>query len=101
SFGSCSNPSIKFAAGLDGRKENSFQAVNLQDFPHGSAQNSGVITDFVCLQLINKCGLTNDSPAVQACRQGKAAADALGKVGAAADAFNKALGFSTNFKNVA
>ncbi|KZW00418.1 hypothetical protein EXIGLDRAFT_721938 [Exidia glandulosa HHB12029] len=101
-FGSCSNPSIQFGAGLDGRGANefSFQAVNLQDFNHGSALNSGVITDFICLQFINKCGLKDGAPAITACRAGKAAADALGKVGAAADAFNKAMGFSTNFAAV-
>jgi hypothetical protein len=54
-FGSCSDPAIEFAAGLDGRTENSFQAVNQVDFNHGSALNIKVISSFVCQQLQNKC----------------------------------------------
>ena len=38
-FGACGSPAIKFAAGLDGRKEESFAAVNQADFNHGSALN--------------------------------------------------------------
>jgi hypothetical protein len=54
-FGSCSNPAIQFAANLDGRTENSFQAVNQVDFNHGSALNIKVISGFVCQQLQDKC----------------------------------------------
>lgn len=47
-FGSCSNPAIKFAPGLDGRDQDSFEPENLGDFNHGSALNIKVITDFIC-----------------------------------------------------
>jgi hypothetical protein len=44
-FGSCSTPSIIFAAGLDNRKETAFEPKDLKSFNHGSAQN-------VSLQLL-------------------------------------------------
>lgn len=88
-FGSCSNPTIKFADGLDGRKEASFAPNNDADFNHGSALNIGVISGFICQQLNDKCKAGAD--AVAACEKGKeAAANAKGQD--AADAFNAALG---------
>ena len=54
-FGSCGSPAIQFAVGLDGRKEASFQAVDLTSFNHGSALNIGVIASFNCQQLSSKC----------------------------------------------
>ncbi|TVY84682.1 hypothetical protein LSUE1_G000710 [Lachnellula suecica] len=90
-FGSCSNPAIEFAAGLDGRNENSFQAVDQTDFNHGSALNIGVIASFVCGQLSSKCKAGADAIAACATAQ-TAAAAATGQ--ASADAFNAALGVS-------
>ena len=54
-FGSCSNPTIEFAAGLDGRNEEAFAPVNSADFNHGSALNIGVISSFICGQLQSEC----------------------------------------------
>jgi hypothetical protein len=90
-FGTCSDPAIEFAAGLDGRTENSFQAVNQVDFNHGSALNIGVIASFVCQQLSSSCKAGADAIAACATAQ-TAAAAATGQ--AAADAFNSALGVS-------
>ncbi|KAI4221832.1 MAG: hypothetical protein LQ349_007755 [Xanthoria aureola] len=88
-FGSCSDPTIKFADGLDGRKEASFAPNSDADFNHGSALNIGVISGFICQQLNDKCKAGAD--AVAACKKGKeAAANAKGQD--AADAFNAALG---------
>ncbi|OAA66755.1 hypothetical protein SPI_01331 [Niveomyces insectorum RCEF 264] len=90
-FGSCSNPAIEFAAGLDGRKENSFAPVDSSDFNHGSALNIKVISGFICGQLASKCDAAAD--AVDACNQAEDAANSqTGQ--AAADAFNSALGVS-------
>ncbi|EPE06325.1 hypothetical protein F503_02453 [Ophiostoma piceae UAMH 11346] len=90
-FGSCSSPAIEFAAGLDGRKENSFAPVDSADFNHGSALNIKVISGFICSQLSSKCDAAAD--AVTACNAADAAAQAqTGQ--AAADAFNSALGVS-------
>ncbi|EFQ32140.1 hypothetical protein CGRA01v4_08244 [Colletotrichum graminicola] len=86
-FGSCQDPSIEFAAGLDGRKEESFAPAG--DFEHGSALNINVISSFICGQLQSKCKA--DAAAVDACKQGQAAAQGQ-KGQAAADAFNSALG---------
>lgn len=88
-FGSCSDPGIKFANGLDGRKEPAFAPRNAASFNHGSALNIGVISDFICGQLKDKCKA--DSGVVAKCQA--ASADAKTKTGqAAADAFNSALG---------
>ncbi|KAG4438813.1 hypothetical protein IFR05_005704 [Cadophora sp. M221] len=88
-FGSCSNPAVQFAVGLDGRKEASFQAVNNADFNHGSALNIKVISDFICQQLASKCKA--DAAALDACASAQSAAAAV-KGQASADAFNAALG---------
>ncbi|KAH0443892.1 hypothetical protein CcaCcLH18_00718 [Colletotrichum camelliae] len=86
-FGECQDPSIEFAAGLDGRKEASFGPAG--DFQHGSALNINIISSFICGQLSSRCQASDD--AVAACEQGQA--DAQGLQGqAAADAFNTALG---------
>lgn len=90
-FGSCSNPAIEFAAGLDGRKENSFAPVDSSDFNHGSALNIKVISGFICGQLSSKCQAGAD--AVTACNSAATAANAATGQ-AAADAFNSALGVS-------
>ena len=88
-FGSCSDPTIKFADGLDGRKEASFAPNSDSDFNHGSALNIAVISGFICQQLNDKCKAAAD--AVAACEKGKeAAANAKGQD--AADASNAARG---------
>ncbi|KAL1843066.1 hypothetical protein VTJ49DRAFT_3201 [Mycothermus thermophilus] len=91
SFGSCGSPAIRFAVGLDGRNEASFQSGNQQDFNHGSAQNIRIIADFTCQRLESSCGAPEET--VQACRQASQAAQAA-QGQAAADAFNSALGVS-------
>ena len=88
-FGTCTNPTIKFAAGLDGRKEAAFAPVNAADFNHGSALNIGVISAFICQQLADKCKASAE--ATGACARGQSAAAGL-KGQEAADAFNAALG---------
>lgn len=93
SFGSCSNPSIKFANGLDGRKEAAFAPVNETDFNHGSALNIKVIADFICDRLNSSCKA--GAAVVSTCQSASAAASQL-QGQAAADAFNKALGVSAN-----
>ncbi|KAM0330107.1 hypothetical protein ACHAQA_004279 [Verticillium albo-atrum] len=88
-FGTCSDPSIKFAAGLDGRTEEAFIPNNLNDFGHGSAQKIGIIASFICQRLSDSCKAPT---AVQAsCAQASAAAVAADQNQAAADAFNNIL----------
>ena len=90
-FGDCTNPAIEFAAGLDGRKEESFAPADAADFNHGSALNIKVISGFICGQLQSKCKASADT--VSTCNDAASAADAeTGQ--AAADAFNSALGVS-------
>ncbi|CAE6396823.1 unnamed protein product [Rhizoctonia solani] len=95
-LGSCSDPTIKFGAGIEGRKETSFIPNNLKEFNHGSAQNSAIITQFICDTFVNSCKA--NQAAIDTCKQAKDAAAAAGaKKGAAADAFNLAFGVQTNF----
>ncbi|KZT37971.1 hypothetical protein SISSUDRAFT_1062355 [Sistotremastrum suecicum HHB10207 ss-3] len=82
-FGSCSNPTIKFAAGLDGRNTEAFAPVNSASFNHGSALNIGVISSFICVTY-------DRIAAVSACTAGEQAASGLTGQ-AAADAFNAAV----------
>lgn len=88
-FGSCSDPSILFADGLEGRDTAAFIPANLGDFNHGSAQKIGIIAQFICSQLESSCQASAD--AVAACNAGEQAASAATGQ-AAADAFNAAIG---------
>lgn len=92
-FGTCADPTITFSqAPSDGRQEAAFEATDLTNFPHGSALGIGVISSFICDQLVNKCKA--DQAAVDKCDQADAAVKASGLKGqAAADSFNQALGF--------
>ncbi|KAJ6538459.1 hypothetical protein DFH09DRAFT_1398180, partial [Mycena vulgaris] len=99
-FGKCSLPEIKFAVGLDGRKETSFEPVDLTSYPHTSAQNVDIITQFVCDTLVNSCGA--DAAAKVTCANARAAVSAVTpKIGLQADTFNKFFGKTTNFAAVA
>ncbi|KAJ4399572.1 hypothetical protein N0V85_005982 [Neurospora sp. IMI 360204] len=89
-FGSCGTPQIQFAKGLDGHgEEESFQAVNGQDFNHGSALNIKDISDFVCQVLQDSCKASAET--VAACKQASSAA-AAAEGQQAAFLFNAALG---------
>jgi hypothetical protein len=88
-FGSCADASIVFGIPSDGRQEDAFEAADLTNFPHGSALNIGVISSFICDQLVNKCDA--NQAAVTQCDTADAASKGL-KGQAAADAFNKAIG---------
>ncbi|KAM0425479.1 hypothetical protein ACHAPT_009268 [Fusarium lateritium] len=90
SFGSCSDPSIIFAAGLDGRKEEAFAPSNDADFNHGSAQKIGIIADFICQRLGDSCKA--DADVVASCTSAAAAAKATTQDQTAADVFNSGLG---------
>ncbi|KAI0775307.1 hypothetical protein BD413DRAFT_491809 [Trametes elegans] len=98
-FGSCSVPQIEFATGFDNRKETAFQPVDKTSYDHGSAQAAGIITQFICDTLTNKCGA--DATAKATCKAAKAASDAQpAKTGAQADAFNAGFGITTNFGSI-
>ncbi|EPQ51272.1 hypothetical protein GLOTRDRAFT_81429 [Gloeophyllum trabeum ATCC 11539] len=98
-FGSCSVPQIEFGAGFDNRKETSFQPTDKASYAHDSAQNGDIITQFMCDNLVNKCGA--DDTAKATCAKAKTAFDSkTAKTGAQADAFNAVFGITTNFANV-
>ncbi|KAK0469659.1 uncharacterized protein EV420DRAFT_55475 [Desarmillaria tabescens] len=99
-FGSCSVPQIKFGVGFDGRKETSFEPVDLQSYNHGSAQAIGIITQFICDQLVNSCGA--DATAKATCATAENAVNnAPAETGGQADAFNAVFGITTDFAAVA
>ncbi|KAJ2907068.1 hypothetical protein MKZ38_008636 [Zalerion maritima] len=88
-FGSCSDPTIIFAEGLDGRSTAAFAPNNGDDFNHGSANAIGVISGFICQQLEDKCEASED--AVSLCNDADAAAKEATQDQAAADKFNEIL----------
>ncbi|KAG9099074.1 hypothetical protein FRC06_005673 [Ceratobasidium sp. 370] len=87
-FGTCSNPTIEFGVGFDGRTEASFQPVNKASFNHSSALNPTIITTFVCDQLVGPCNA--NKPAIDNCNAAKAAITGLTGQ-AVVDAFNAAV----------
>ena len=114
-FGSCSVPQINFGTGFDNRKETAFEPADQSEdicntlfilifscsesYAHGSADNIGVISNFICLALTNTCGA--DQTAKDTCTAAQAAANAATPLtGAQADAFNAAFGIKTNFASV-
>ncbi|KAK5452351.1 hypothetical protein LTS15_007417 [Exophiala xenobiotica] len=91
-FGTCSDPTILFENGLDGRDTAAFIAADQTDFNHGSALNIGVIAGFICQQLGSTCDAAADVQA--SCTSASAAAVATTQNEAAADAFNSIIGAS-------
>ena len=68
-------------------------------YNHGSAQNFDIIGQFVCDQLVNKCGA--DDTARATCAQARAATgNAPPKTGKQADVFNAIFGKVTNFTSI-
>ncbi|KAF9505749.1 hypothetical protein BS47DRAFT_1367856 [Hydnum rufescens UP504] len=92
-FGTCTNPRVSFSSGA-------FVPEDLVDFPHASVSKPAIIFPFICSQLMSKCGLHETDPAVLACLKAAPPAEALGAKGIAADTFNAALGFTTDFAAV-
>jgi hypothetical protein len=94
-FGICT-PTIKFEAGLDGRKDTefTFQAQDpLVNKGQEEALNPNIITNRICDQLTNVCNA--NAAAKSACQAAKAQIAALGtKDASTADAWNTALGFA-------
>ena len=88
-LGSCSNPTILFEAGLDGRNTDAFIAANQKDFNHGSALNIAVIAGFICQRLGSPCDA--DAAAKSLCSSASAAAVATSQNQAAADVFNSII----------
>ena len=88
-LGSCSDPTILFEEGLDGRNTAAFIASNQKDFNHGSALGIGIIAGFICQRLDSSCKAPAD--VVATCASASAAAVAAEPNQAAADAFNNII----------
>ncbi|KXG54061.1 uncharacterized protein PGRI_072050 [Penicillium griseofulvum] len=54
-YGTCSDPTIKWEYGLDGRTEWAFTTNNQKDFPFGSSPTVGAPTDLICNRLRSPC----------------------------------------------
>lgn len=89
-LGSCSDASIVFGEGIDGRNTAAFVAANQGDFDHGSALNIAVIAGFICQRLDSPCDAPADTQA--ACALASAAAVAAPQDQTAADAWNAIMG---------
>ena len=87
-FNKCTNPTIVFGPGFDGRKEDSFEPANKSGFNHGSALNPNIITQFICDTLVNTCDA--NQKALDNCKAAQTAANGLSGQ-AFVTAFNKAI----------
>lgn len=87
-FNKCTNPTIVFGPGFDGRTEDSFEPANKTDFNHGSALNPQIISQFICDTFVNSCDA--NQKAIDNCKAAQTAANGLSGQ-AFADAFNKAV----------
>lgn len=74
-LGSCSDSTIVFGAGFDGRKEDSFEPADTATFTHGSALNIKVITSFIISQL--QAGCKASTKAISAAESAATAGNAL------------------------
>ncbi|KAH7119083.1 hypothetical protein B0J11DRAFT_84359 [Dendryphion nanum] len=83
------NAAIVFGSTSDGRQQDAFEPADLSLFSHGSALNIGVISNFICSQISNRCNVGADI--VSSCNSAASAAQGLAGL-AAANAFNSALG---------
>lgn len=93
-FGSCV-PTMKFEAGLNGRKEteNTFQAIDpLVNKGQQEALNFNIITNRIKDQMTNVCGA--NQAAKDAVVAAAASISALARDATTADAWNTALGFA-------
>ncbi|KAE8312008.1 hypothetical protein BDV41DRAFT_578061 [Aspergillus transmontanensis] len=54
-YGTCSDPTIQWADGLDGRTEYSWITNNQDNFPHGSSTTINTLMDFICNRLRSPC----------------------------------------------
>lgn len=98
-FGSCTNPSVEFGPGFEGRKlsEFTFKPEDQTEFSQGSALNGQIVLTAICNILNDKCQASEAT--VTACKDAvTAVANVAG--GAKADQFNAALGIQTDFANV-
>jgi hypothetical protein len=87
-YGTCSDPSIKWADGLDGRTGYSFTTNNQEDFPFGSDTSIGSVTGLVCNRLQSPC----NAPQATLDRCAEAANAANGLSGQeAADVWNEMM----------
>lgn len=101
-LGTCTDPTVALAQGLGGRQPNewAFMNNNIAQFPHGSTLDLQTILQFTCNNLVNRCGLSTNSPSVIACNSAEADAMKYGSTGLGADIFNRGMGFSTYYAAV-
>ncbi|RPA93025.1 hypothetical protein L873DRAFT_1590672, partial [Choiromyces venosus 120613-1] len=94
-FGSCTDPTMIFAGGLQSRPADEFTFLPSDNNDFGgeqSALNPAITANFICDTLVNVCDAGQD--ALDACSQAEAGVQAAGvRDQSVADAFNAALGF--------
>lgn len=83
-YGQCTDPTISWAYGLDGRTEWSWITNNQDDFPHGSSTTIGTLTDFICNRLRSPCNAPEET--VERCYEAAAEVERSGLEGEAKSA---------------
>ena len=87
-----SRHSLPVGTGIDGRRESAYVNADKNEFPQQSAQNPNIITAASCNNLLNRCGLNNQSPGHVTCLLAQAAVQTLtARDGNVADTWNAAF----------
>ncbi|KAJ5575303.1 hypothetical protein N7450_009202 [Penicillium hetheringtonii] len=60
-YGTCTDPTIKWEYGLDGRTEYSYTTNNQKDFPFGSSPTIGSPEDLICNRLRSPCNAPQET----------------------------------------
>ncbi|KAJ5082196.1 hypothetical protein N7532_011239 [Penicillium argentinense] len=60
-YGSCSDPTIKWEYGLDGRTDYSYTTNNQKDFSFGSSPTIGAPDDLICNRLRSPCNAPQET----------------------------------------
>lgn len=97
-FGSCPPPLISASTTFsDHQGLLAFEPTDETHYSHGSALDLGIIEQFVCDTLLNKCGLKQNDPGHQLCLQAQQEVGGGKGDASLADKWNKVFGVTTTF----
>ena len=88
-YGTCSDPTIRYEYGLDGRTEYAYTTNNQADFPFGSSPIIDIAADLICNRLRSPCNAPQST--IDRCYEAEdAVANLTGQE--AADVWNDIMG---------
>ncbi|MBW0512177.1 hypothetical protein O181_051892 [Austropuccinia psidii MF-1] len=95
----CKDMRLEFGSGFKGReaKDLAYQPLDSAMHTHTAALNIKILTEYMCDELLNNCGLKQGDPRFDQC---KAVSSGIGKAlrdGGAADKWNARFGYTTTY----